>query len=79
MNIAVIQHVLRGDDQEDAVALASAAAAGGLTVALANLMTIAKLKFAVGAVVVAGLGTALVIEQQAWITLRRQNEAGWQM
>jgi RNA polymerase sigma factor (sigma-70 family) len=58
-----------------ASSLASAAAASGLTVVLANLMTIAKLKFALGAVVVVGLGTAVVIEQQAWTTLRRQNEA----
>ena len=55
--------------------LATAAGTGGLTVALAHLMTIAKLKFAVGAVVIAGLATTLVLEHRALNTLRRQNDS----
>jgi RNA polymerase sigma factor (sigma-70 family) len=58
------------------VALAGAAAgSGGLTLTALKLMSLAKLKIAVGAVVVAGLGTTLVLEHRALNRLREQNRA----
>jgi RNA polymerase sigma factor (sigma-70 family) len=58
-----------------ASALASAAAGGSLTVTLLELMAITKLKVALGAVVVAGIGTTLVLEHQAQAKLREDNRA----
>jgi RNA polymerase sigma factor (sigma-70 family) len=59
-----------------ATALAGAAAgSGGLALTALKLMSMAKLKIAVGAVVVASLGTTLVLEQQALVRLREQNAA----
>jgi RNA polymerase sigma factor (sigma-70 family) len=59
-----------------ATALAGAAAtSGGLTLTALKLMSMAKLKIAVGAVVVAGVGTTLVLEHQAVSRLREENRA----
>jgi RNA polymerase sigma factor (sigma-70 family) len=56
-------------------ALASAATgSSGLALALLKLMAMTKIKIAVGAVIVAGLGTTVVLEHQAWARLRQQNE-----
>jgi RNA polymerase sigma factor (sigma-70 family) len=57
-----------------AAALASAASGGGLTLALINFMAITKLKIAVGAVVVAGIGTTVVLQHQTQAGLRAENE-----
>jgi RNA polymerase sigma factor (sigma-70 family) len=54
-------------------ALASAATSGGVTLTLLKLMAMTHLKVAVGAVVVAGLGTTLVLEHQALTKVREQN------
>ena len=56
-------------------ALASAATSGGVTLTLVKLMTMAKLKIAVSTVVIAGIGTTLVLEHQALTKLREQNRA----
>ncbi len=59
-----------------ATAVATAAASsGGLASVALKLMSMAKLKIAVGTTLVAGLGTVLVLEQQHLTTLRAQNEA----
>jgi RNA polymerase sigma factor (sigma-70 family) len=58
-----------------ATALAGvAASSGGLAFTTLKLMSMAKLKIAVGTVVVAGLGTGLVLEQQAIRKLREQTQ-----
>jgi RNA polymerase sigma factor (sigma-70 family) len=54
-------------------ALATSAAGGGLTLIFLKLMAMSKLKIAVSTVVVAGLGTAVVIEHQAQTKLRDEN------
>jgi RNA polymerase sigma factor (sigma-70 family) len=56
-------------------ALAGAAAGGGATLTLLKLMAMTKLKIAVGAVVVAGVGTTWVLEHQALNRLREENRA----
>lgn len=56
-------------------ALASAAASGGVTLTLLKLMAMTKSQVVVSAVVVAGLGTALVVEHQTSAKLREQNRA----
>jgi hypothetical protein len=56
-------------------ALASAAASGGLTLVLLKLMAMTKFQIGVSAVVVAGLGTTLVLEHQTSAKLREQNQA----
>ena len=56
-------------------ALASAATSGGVTLTLLKLMAMTKLQVVVSAVVVAGLGTTLVVEHQTLTKLREQNEA----
>ena len=56
-------------------ALASAATGGGVGLSLLKLMAMTKLKIAVGAVVVAGVGTTLVLEHQAVSRLRDENRA----
>jgi RNA polymerase sigma factor (sigma-70 family) len=53
----------------------AAASSGGLTLTALKLMSMAKLKIAVGTVVVAGLGTTLILEHQALAKLREQNHA----
>ncbi len=59
-----------------AAALASAAAAGGgLSLGFLHLMTLAKFKIAVGTIVVAGLGTTLVLENRAQARAREENQA----
>lgn len=54
-------------------ALAGAAAGGGLTLAWLKIVAMTKLKLAVSAVVVAGVGTTLVLEHQAQNRLRDEN------
>jgi len=56
-------------------ALASAATSGGVSLALLKLMAITKFKIAVSTVVIAGIGTTLVLEHQALTKLREQNRA----
>ena len=57
-------------------AISSAAAvSGGLTLNLLKLMAMTKLKLAAGAIVIAGLGTSLVLEQHAQAKLRHDNQA----
>jgi RNA polymerase sigma factor (sigma-70 family) len=56
-------------------ALASAAASGGVTLTLLKLMAMTKLQVVVSAVVVACLGTTLVVEHQTSAKLREQNQA----
>jgi RNA polymerase sigma factor (sigma-70 family) len=56
-----------------ALAGAAAASGGGLTLTTLNLISMAKIKIAVGAVLVAGLGTTLVLEQRALGRMREQN------
>ncbi len=59
-----------------AAALAGAAAGGGgLTLTTLKLMSLTKLQIAVGTVVVAGLGTGLVIEHRALTKVRDENQA----
>ena len=59
-----------------ATALAGAAASsGGLALTTFKLMSMTKLQIAVGTVVVAGLGTGLVLEYQTLAKLREQNQA----
>ncbi len=55
-------------------ALASAATGGGITLTLLNLMAMTKLKAAVGAVVVAGVGTTVVLQRQTQAGLRAEND-----
>lgn len=54
-------------------ALANAAGSSGLTLALLKLMAASTLKIAVGTVVIAGLGTTLVLEHQALTKLSEKN------
>jgi RNA polymerase sigma factor (sigma-70 family) len=57
-------------------ALAGAVAgSGGLTLTLLKLMAITKTQIAVGAVVVAGIGTTFVLQHQALTRLKEQNRA----
>lgn len=56
-------------------ALASAAASGGVTLTLLKLMAMTKFQVVVSAVVIAGLGTTLVVEHQTSAQLREQNQA----
>jgi RNA polymerase sigma factor (sigma-70 family) len=56
-------------------ALASAATSGGLTLALLKFMAMTKLQVTLGAAVVAGLGTTLVLEHQSLTGVRAQNQA----
>lgn len=56
-------------------ALASAAGSSGLTLTLLKLMATSTLKIAVSTVVIAGLGTTLVLEHQALTKLREKNRA----
>lgn len=59
-----------------AAAVAGAAAGkGGLAFTILKLVSMAEIKIAVGTVVVAVLGTALVLEQQSLTKLREQNGA----
>ncbi len=58
-----------------AAALAGAAAGGGgLTLTTLKLMSLTKLQIAVGTIVVAGLGTGLVIEHGALTKLHEENQ-----
>jgi hypothetical protein len=58
-----------------ATALAASAAAGGTSLTLLKLMTMTKLKtITVSAIVVAGLGTTLVLEHRSQIRLREENQ-----
>jgi RNA polymerase sigma factor (sigma-70 family) len=56
-------------------ALASAASGGGLTLLILKLMAMTKFQVAISALVVAGLGTTLVVEHQTQGRLREQNQA----
>jgi RNA polymerase sigma factor (sigma-70 family) len=56
-------------------ALAGAATGGGNLLAALEIMTMTKLKITVSALVVAGLGTTLVLDQRALATLREQNRS----
>jgi RNA polymerase sigma factor (sigma-70 family) len=57
-------------------ALASAATgSSGLALVLLKLMAMTKIKLAMGAVIVAGLGTTVVLEHQAITRLNEQNRA----
>jgi RNA polymerase sigma factor (sigma-70 family) len=56
-------------------ALAGSATGATATFTFLKLMTLTQMKVAGGIAVAAGLGTALVLEQQAWSRLRNQNEA----
>lgn len=56
-------------------ALTSAATSGGIALALLKLMAMTKLKITLGTVIVAGIGTTLVLEQQTLVKLRAQNRA----
>src|ERR1019366_6551868 len=57
-------------------ALASAAAAGGMTLTLLKVMGMTKLKLGIiSAIVVAGMATPLVLQHQAQIKLREDNQA----
>ena len=56
-------------------ALAGAATGGAVTLTLIKLMTMAKLKIALGVAVAAGVGTTLVLEHQALTKLRAENQA----
>ena len=57
-------------------ALASAATgSGGLALAILKLMAMTKIQLAMGAVIVAGLGAAVVLEHQAITKLNVQNQA----
>lgn len=59
-----------------ATALAAAATTGGsLTAALIHFMAMTKLKVAVGTIVTVGIGTAFVLEHQAQVRLRQENQA----
>jgi RNA polymerase sigma factor (sigma-70 family) len=55
-------------------AWASAAASGGAALTLLKLMTMMKLKVAVGAVMIAGFTTTLVLEHEALTRARDQNQ-----
>jgi RNA polymerase sigma factor (sigma-70 family) len=54
---------------------ASLAAAGTGTLTLLKLMTMTKLKLGLGALVIAGATTALVVQHQAQIKLREENQS----
>jgi RNA polymerase sigma factor (sigma-70 family) len=57
-------------------ALASAAAGGGMTLTLLKVMGMTKLKLGIiSAIVVAGMATPLVLQHQAQIKLREDNQA----
>jgi RNA polymerase sigma factor (sigma-70 family) len=56
-------------------ALASAAGSSGLTLTLLKLMATSTLKIAASTVVIAGLGTTLVLEHQALTKLSEKNRA----
>ena len=56
-------------------ALAGSATGATATFTFLKLMTLTQMKVAGGIAVAAGLGTALVLEQQAWSRLQNQNEA----
>ena len=58
-----------------AVLSSAAAVSGGLTLNLLKLLAMTKLKLAVGAIVIAGVGTTLVLERQAQANLRQDNQA----
>jgi hypothetical protein len=55
-------------------ALAGGASGTAASISFLKIMAISKLKLA-GVAVAAGLGTALVVEQQQWSSLRRENAA----
>ena len=57
------------------VALAGAAAGTGTTLALLKIMTMTNLKLGIGALVVVGVTTALVVQHQAQIKLRGDNQS----
>jgi hypothetical protein len=57
------------------VALAGAAAGTGTTLTLLKFMTMTNLKFGIGALVVVGATTALVVQHQAQIKLREDNQS----
>jgi RNA polymerase sigma factor (sigma-70 family) len=56
-------------------ALAGAASSAGLTLTILKYMAVSKIKMVIGAVLVACVGTSLVIEQQAHSRLRQRNQA----
>jgi hypothetical protein len=56
----------------------SLAAAGTGTLTLLTLMTMTKLKLGISALVVAGAATTLVVQHQAQIKLRKENQSLWQ-
>ena len=57
------------------IALASAAASGGITVTLLKLMTMTKVKFGlIGVIVIAGAATPLAIQTQSQARLREENQ-----
>ncbi|MGO9204234.1 MAG: hypothetical protein ACLQM8_27255, partial [Limisphaerales bacterium] len=56
-------------------ALAAAATGSGKLLTVLEIMTMTKLKITVCALVVAGLGTTLVLDQRALARLREQNRA----
>jgi RNA polymerase sigma factor (sigma-70 family) len=58
-----------------AVISSAAAVSGGLTLNLLKLIAMTKLKLAAGAIVIAAVGTTLVLEQRAQATLRQNNQA----
>jgi RNA polymerase sigma factor (sigma-70 family) len=58
-----------------ATALAGTAAGSGLALGLLKLMAMTKFKLATAAVIVAGMGTTLVLEHRAQATLRADNAA----
>ena len=58
-----------------AVLSSATAVTGGLTLNLLKLMAMTKLKLAAGAIVIAGVGTTLVLERQAQAELRQDNQA----
>ena len=57
------------------VALAGAAAGTGTTFTLLKVMAATKLKLGLGALVIAGATTALVVQHQAQIKLREENDS----
>ena len=57
------------------VALAGAAAGTGTTLAVLKFMTMTNLKLSLGALVIAGVTTALVVQHQAQIKLREENQS----
>src|SRR5437762_5127440 len=57
------------------VALASAAAGTGITFSLLKLMAATKLKLGLGALVIAGAATTLVIQHQSQLGVREENQS----